>query len=152
VIRLSRFANNYLNLEEVCFMKRFTTALMCLLMLASMLVSGASAQERHRSKFGRKSRTAAIIGGGAVAGALLGGKKGAAIGAGGAGTYAFNRKAARRHFSGRTRTIGSTASGGALGAGVGGAIGGKRAAVAGAALGAGGGYLTKRHYARKRRY
>ncbi|HEX8160527.1 MAG TPA: hypothetical protein VF538_01405 [Pyrinomonadaceae bacterium] len=133
-------------------MKRLTVVLTSLLMAVTLLAPGVFGQERHRSKFGRKARTAAIIGGGALAGGLIGGKKGAAIGAGGAGTYAFNRKAARRHFSGRTRTIGSTASGGALGAGIGGAVGGKRAAVAGAALGAGGGYLTKRHYARKRRY
>jgi hypothetical protein len=133
-------------------MKRITTALMCLLMLATLLVPGVVAQERHRSKFGRKARTAAMIGGGAVVGGLIGGKKGAGIGAGGAGLYAFNRKAARRHFKGRTRTIGSTASGTALGAGVGGAIGHKRGAAAGAIVGGTGGYLTKRHYARKRRY
>jgi hypothetical protein len=122
-------------------------------MMVALVAPGTFAQERrHRSKFGRKARTAAMLGGGAVVGGLIGGKKGAAIGAGGAGMYAFNRKAARRHFKGRTRTIGSTASGTALGAGVGGAIGHKRGAAAGAILGAGGGYLTKRHYARKRRY
>jgi hypothetical protein len=133
-------------------MKRITTALMCLLMLATLLAPEMFAQERHRSKFGRKARTAAMIGGGAVVGGLIGGKKGAAIGAGGAGMYAFNRRAARRHFSGRTRTIGSTASGAALGAGVGGAVGHGRGAAAGAIIGGTGGYLTKRHYARKRRY
>jgi hypothetical protein len=134
-------------------MKRLTVALISLLMLVTLLVPGTFAQERrHRSKFGRKARTAAMVGGGAVVGGLVGGRKGAAIGAGGAGMYAFNRKAARRHFSGRTRTIGSTASGTALGAGVGGAIGHKRGAVAGAIAGGTGGYLTKRHYARKRRY
>jgi hypothetical protein len=130
---------------EEDYMKRLTVVLVSLLLMVTLIAPGVFGQERRRSKFGRKSRTAAIVGGGAVAGALLGGKKGAAIGAGGAGLYAFNRKAARRHFKGRTRTIGSTASGAALGAGVGGAVGGKRAAVAGAALGAGGGYLTKRH-------
>ncbi|MFL6230069.1 MAG: hypothetical protein ACJ741_14960 [Pyrinomonadaceae bacterium] len=134
-------------------MKRITTALMCLLMLTTLLAPEMFGQERrHRSKFGRKARTAAMLGGGALVGGLIGGKKGAAIGAGGAGMYAFNRKAARRHFSGRTRTIGSTASGAALGAGVGGAIGHKRGAAAGAIAGGTGGYLTKRHYARKRRY
>src|SRR5918911_2853860 len=134
-------------------MKRLTVALLSLLMMIALAAPATFGQERHRrSKFGRKARTAAIIGGGAVAGGLIGGKKGAAIGAGGAGLYAFNRRAARRHFKGRTRTIGSTASGAALGGGVGGAVGGKRAAATGAVLGAGGGYLTKRHYARKRRY
>jgi hypothetical protein len=137
---------------EEDYMKRLTVVLMSVLMMVMLLAPGLSAQERHRSKFGRKARTAAIIGGGAVAGGLIGGKKGAAIGAGGAGLYAFNRKAARRHFKGRTRTIGSTASGAALGGGVGGAVGGRRAATAGALAGGTGGYLTKRHYARKRRY
>jgi hypothetical protein len=133
-------------------MRRLSVTLTCLLMVLMLAAPATFGQERHRSKFGRKARTAAIIGGGAVAGGLIGGKKGAAIGAGGAGVYAFNRKAARRHFKGRTRTIGSTASGTALGAGVGGAVGHKRGAVAGAIVGGTGGYLTKRHYARKRRY
>jgi hypothetical protein len=134
-------------------MKRLTVVLLSLLVMIALAAPATFGQERrHRSKFGRKARTAAIIGGGAAVGGLVGGKKGAAIGAGGAGLYAFNRRAARRHFKGRTRTIGSTASGAALGAGMGGAVGGKRAAAAGAVLGAGGGYLTKRHYARKRRY
>src|ERR671920_1471892 len=101
----------------------------------------AAQERRRRSRFGRKARTAAIIAGGAGIGALAGGKKGAAIGAGGAGLYAFNRKAARRNFKPRTRTIGTVASGTALGAGVGGVFGGKRAAVAGAAIGAGGSYI-----------
>ena len=81
-----------------------------------------------------------------------GGKKGAAIGAGGAGLYAFNRRAARRHFRGRTRTAGTVLSGTALGAGVGAAAGGKRAAAIGAAAGAGGSYLYTRHRRHRRRY
>ena len=127
-------------------MKRLTAAFISLMLLLMLAVPELSAQDRRRrSKFGRKARTAAIIAGGAGIGALAGGKKGAAIGAGGAGLYAFNRKAARRNFKGRTRTIGSTASGAALGSGVGGAVGGKRAAVAGALLGAGGGYVVRRN-------
>ncbi|MDT7541137.1 MAG: hypothetical protein QOE33_1041 [Acidobacteriota bacterium] len=133
-------------------MKRLTMTLTCLLMALLLAAPATFGQERHRSKFGRKARTAAMIGGGAAVGGLIGGKKGAGIGAGGAGLYAFNRKAARRHFKGRTRTIGSTASGAALGAGVGGAVGHGRGAAAGAIAGGAGGYLTKRHYARKRRY
>ena len=126
-------------------MKRLTAAFISLMLLLVVALPELSAQERRRrSRFGRKARTAAIIAGGAGVGALAGGKKGAAIGAGGAGLYAFNRKAARRNFKGRTRTIGSTASGAALGSGVGGAVGGKRAAVAGALLGAGGGYAVRR--------
>jgi hypothetical protein len=94
-----------------------------------------------------------MIAGGAAVGGLVGGKKGAAIGAGGAGVYAFNRRAARRHFKGRTRTVGSTLSGAALGAGVGGALGHKRGAAAGAIVGGTGGYLYRRHKHRlPRRY
>lgn|SRR4051794_21543969 len=126
-------------------MRKVSALAVSLLILVTTLSVGAGAQtRRHRSKFGRKSRTAAMIGGGALVGGLIGGKKGAAIGAGGAGTYAFNRKAARQHFKGRTRTIGATASGSALGAGVGGAVGHKRGAAAGAIVGGTGGYLYRR--------
>src|ERR1041385_5846654 len=125
--------------------------LLTLLVVGGTLVS-AEGQRRHRSKFGRKARTAAIIAGGAGVGALVGGKKGAAIGAGGTGLYAFNRRAAKRHFRGRTRTAGTVLSGTALGAGVGGAAGGKRAAAVGAAAGAGGSYLYTRRKHYRRRY
>ncbi|HLL75194.1 MAG TPA: hypothetical protein VK421_07985 [Pyrinomonadaceae bacterium] len=132
-------------------MRRSIAVLVCLVFMFVALVPEMSAQERRRrSRFGRKARTAAIIAGGAGVGALAGGRKGAAVGAGGAGLYAFNRKAARRNFRGRTRTAGSALSGAALGAGVGGAVGGKRAAAAGAAAGAGGGYLIRRR--NRRRY
>ena len=135
-------------------MRKVFASLLCLLILVTTFTLDASAQDRRRrSRFGRKARTAAMIGGGAVVGGLIGGKKGAAIGAGGAGTYAFNRKAARRHFKPRTRTIGATASGAALGAGVGAVAGGKRAAAAGAVVGGTGGYLYRRHKRRiPRRY
>src|SRR5918997_3266249 len=126
-------------------MKKFLSIIICAVFLLTALVPDIFGQDRRRrSRFGRKARTAAMIAGGAGVGALVGGKKGAAIGAGGAGVYAFNRRAARRHFRGRTRTVGSVASGAALGAGVGGVVGGKRAAAAGAAAGAGGGYLYRR--------
>ena len=123
-----------------------------LLVITGTIVSAdGQTRRRHRSKFGRKARTAAIIAGGAGAGALVAGKKGAAIGAGGAGLYAFNRRAARRHFRGKTRTAGTVLSGTALGAGVGAAAGGKRAAAIGAGAGAAGSYLytRRRHYHRR---
>ncbi|HKN84368.1 MAG TPA: hypothetical protein VJW17_13060 [Pyrinomonadaceae bacterium] len=125
-----------------------------LLVLTGTLVSADGQTRRHRSKFGRKARTAAIVTGGAAVGALAGGKKGAAIGAGGAGLYAFNRKAARRHFKGSTRTVGTVASGTAVGAGVGAVAGGKRAALIGAGAGAAGSYIYSRHtrHKRHRRY
>ena len=135
-------------------MKRLFAAFISLALLLTLCLPELSAQERRRrSRFGRKARTAAIIAGGAGVGALAGGKKGAAIGAGGAGTYAFTRRAARRHFKPRTRTIGATASGASLGAGVGAAAGGRRAAAAGAAIGGTGGYLYRRSKRRvPRRY
>jgi hypothetical protein len=132
-------------------MRKVFASLLCLLFIVATVAIDASGQERRRSRFGRKARTAAIIAGGAGVGALVGGKKGAAIGAGGAGLYAFNRRAARRNFRGRTRTVGSALSGAALGAGVGGAVGGRRAAAVGAAAGAGGGYLYRRSRPRVRR-
>src|SRR5215211_6237363 len=104
-------------------MRKFAATLVCLILLLTAFVfEGYGQNRRRRSRFGRKARTVAIIGGGAAVGALVGGKKGAAIGAGGAGLYAFNRRAARRNFKGRTRTIGTVASGTALGAGLGGEI------------------------------
>ncbi|HEV8133188.1 MAG TPA: hypothetical protein VGP85_00855 [Pyrinomonadaceae bacterium] len=127
--------------------------LLTLLVVGGTLVSAEGQRRRHRSKFGRKARTAAIIGGGAGVGALAAGKKGAAIGAGGAGLYAFNRRAARRHFHGSTRTAGTVVSGTALGSGVGAAAGGRRAAAIGAAVGAGGSYVyTRRHRRHRTRY
>ena len=130
-------------------MKRLLALILVLtlLVITGTIVSaeGQTRHRRHKSKFGRKARTAAIIAGGAGVGAIAGGKKGAAIGAGGAGLYAFNRRAAKRHFRGRTRTTGTVLSGTALGAGVGAAAGGKRAALIGAGAGAGGSYLYSRH-------
>lgn len=131
-------------------MKRFFAIMLCLFVLAATLaVAEAQTRHRHKSRFGRKARTAAIIAGGAGVGALVGGRKGAAIGAGGAGLYAFNRKAARRHFKGHTRTAGTVLSGTALGAGVGAAAGGKGAAAVGAGAGALGSYIYRRHQRRR---
>lgn len=132
-------------------MKKLSVIILSLLIVAATVIPAFS-QTRHRSRFGRKARTAAIIAGGAGAGALIGGKKGAAIGAGGAGLYAFNRRAARRHFKHRTRTIGTVASGTALGAGVGGAAGHGKGAAIGAAVGAGSSYIYSRTRHSRRRY
>ncbi len=90
-----------------------------------------------------------MVGGGALIGALLAGKKGAAIGAGSGALYAMNRGAATHHFNPRTRRIGTVLGGTALGAGLGGAFGGKRSAAVGALAGAGGSYLYTR---KSRRY
>ena len=134
-------------------MKRILMTLLCLVVVASAVAPAASAQDRTPSRFGRKARTIAIIGGGALAGALIGGKKGAAIGAGSTALYAMNRDAARRHFSPTKRRIGTVLAGTALGAGLGGAFGGKRSAAVGALAGAGASYLyTKRSRRYPRRF
>jgi len=137
-------------------MKRALILLLTLLVfVAAAIPAIAQDRRRHRSRFGRKARTVAIVGGGALAGGLIGGKKGAAIGAGGAGLYAMNRPAAKRHFKHSTRRIGTVASGTALGAGVGGAVGHGKGAAIGAAAGAGTSYLytrKARSYRRHRRY
>ncbi|HEV2834859.1 MAG TPA: hypothetical protein VGW58_06055 [Pyrinomonadaceae bacterium] len=127
----------------------FILVLSLLVLTGTVLSAEGQTRRRHKSKFGRKARTVAIIAGGAGVGALVAGKKGAAIGAGGAGLYAFNRKAARTHFRGKTRTAGTVLSGTALGAGVGGAVGGKRAAAIGAGAGAAGSYLYRRKTRRR---
>lgn len=131
-------------------MKKLILSLMC---LAVLVVAQIPVEAQGRSRFGRKARTAAIIGGGALAGALIGGKKGAAIGAGSGALYALNRDAARRNFNPRLRQIGTVLGGTALGAGLGGAFGGKRSAAVGALAGAGASYLyTKRSRRYPRRY
>ena len=122
------------------------------LMLILTSVLPAYGQSRKRSKFGRKARTVAIIAGGAALGVLTGGASVAAMGAGGAGLYAFNRRAARRHFKPRTRKIGTVLSGAALGAGIGSLAGGKKAAAIGAGAGAGGAYVYSRSKHGRRRY
>jgi hypothetical protein len=126
-------------------MKRFLLTSLCVAVLVAATAPLASAQ----SRFGRKARTATIVGAGALAGALVAGKKGAAIGAGSGALYAFNRRAARNNFSSRNRRIGTVLGGTALGAGVGAAFGGKRAAAVGALAGAGGSYVYTR---KSRRY
>jgi len=134
-------------------MKKLFLSFLCMVVLMAAMAPLASAQERTPSRFGRKSRTAAIIGGGALIGALVAGKKGAAIGAGSGTMYAMNRRAARRNFSSRNRRIGTVLGGTAFGAGIGGALGGKRAAAVGALAGAGGSYVyTKRSRTYPRRY
>lgn len=136
-------------------MKRIAFCLMCLMLMAELAAPHAFAQRRGRSRFGRKARTAAIIAGGTGVGALIAGKKGAAIGAGGTALYAMNRRAARRHFKPRTRRIGTVLGGTALGAGIGSAVGGKRAAAIGAGAGAGASYIytrRSRSYRNRRRY
>ena len=134
-------------------MKRLFVALLCITLIVTALVPEMYGQDRRRSRFGRKARTAAIIGAGTAAGAIIGGKKGAAIGAGGSTLYAMNRGAARRNFKGRNRTLGTVAGGTLLGTGLGAAVGGKKGGAIGALAGAGGSYIyTQRSRKFRRRY
>src|SRR3712207_9139231 len=105
-------------------MRKYLISFLCLMVLAASAAPSASAQTR--SRFGRKARTATIVGAGALAGALIAGKKGAAIGAGSGALYAFNRRAAPRNFSSRHRRLGTALRGTALGARLGGGLRGKR--------------------------
>lgn len=113
--------------------------LICLFIVAATLVPTVAAQDGRRTRFGRKSRTAAIIAGGTGAGALIGGKKGALVGAGAGTLYSVNRGAARRNFKRRNRTIGNVAGGTLVGTGLGAAIGGGKGAAIGAIVGGGAG-------------
>ena len=132
-------------------MKKFAALLLSIVLLITA-TAPTYAQTRKKSKFGRKARTVAIIAGGAALGVLTGGLSVAAMGAGGAGLYAFNRRAARRHFKPKTRKIGTVLSGSALGAGIGGLVGGSRAAAIGAGAGAAGSYAYTRSKHARRRY
>ena len=134
-------------------MKRFFAFLVCAVLLLTTLVPDVFGQRRRRSRFGRKARTAAIIAGGAGIGALIGGKKGAAIGAGSGALYSMNRSAARSNFDSKTRRLGTVLGGAALGSGLGAAFGGKRSAAVGALAGAGTSYVySKRSRGYRRRY
>jgi len=131
-------------------MRKLLTLVMTLVLLLMSAFPASAQKRKHRSWFGRKSRTVAIIAGGAALGAVTGGIGTAALVGGGAGLFAFNRRAARRHFSGRTRTIGTVASTTAMGGGVGRIVGGRTATVIGAAAGGAGSYVYTRTRSRRR--
>lgn len=81
-------------------MKRLFALVVCAVLLLTAIVPETLGQTRRkRSRFGRKARTAAIIAGGAGVGALVGGKKGAAIGAlaGGGGSALYTYKLRKRN-------------------------------------------------------
>jgi hypothetical protein len=88
---------------------------------------------------------AAIVGGGAAIGAMIGGRRGAAIGAGSGLLYATSRNGTvRRHPNSNTRRALKVAGGTLVGAGVG-SFAGKRGAAVGALAGAGVTYLYTRN-------
>jgi hypothetical protein len=125
--------------------KKIAPLFLSLILCAGIFVPSASAQTRATQ---RNLKTLALIGGGAAVGAIVAGKKGAAIGAGGTALYAFNRRDAVRHYSPRTRSIGTVLGGTALGAGIGGVIGHGKGAAIGAAAGAASSYIYTRRSSR----
>jgi len=131
-------------------MRKLLTLVMTLVLLLVSAFPASAQKQKHRSWFGRKSRTVAIIAGGAALGAVTGGIGAAALVGGGAGLFAFNRRAARRHFSNRTRTVGTLASATAMGGGVGRIVGGRTATAIGAVAGGAASYVYMRKRPRQR--
>ncbi len=113
----------------------------------AMLVPDAMGQTRRRSKYRGWKTNAAIIGGSALAGGLIGrGRNGALIGAGAGALYATSRKGMKRsHPNSAARRWTKVAGGTLVGAGTGAAIGGKTGLIVGSLAGAGGTYLYTRN-------
>ncbi|MBI4854343.1 MAG: hypothetical protein HY819_21295 [Acidobacteria bacterium] len=120
-------------------MKKFSSILLVILLVASMFSVNTLAAEKRESK----TRTVAKIGVGtalgAGVGALIGGGRGATAGALiGGGAMTAHSLARRNSGQGRkTRTISTIAAGSLVGTGVGAAIGGKKGAGIGALVGGG---------------
>ena len=124
-------------------MKRFFILLIAIIFIATAI--DASAQTRRRKKHPGLKTNIAIVGGSTVVGALVGGKKGAVIGAGAGTLYASSRKGTKRRYANsKTRRWAKVAGGTALGTGVG-MYGGKRTTAIGALAGAGATYLYTRN-------
>jgi len=124
-------------------MKRFFILLIAIIFVVTAI--DASAQTRKRKKHRGLATNLAIVGGSTVVGGLIGGKKGALIGAGGGTLYASSRKGTKRRYANsKTRRWAKVAGGTALGTGIG-MYGGKRTTVIGALAGAGATYLYTRN-------
>jgi len=133
-------------------MRKLLTLVMTLMLLLGSAFPASAQKQKHRSWFGRKSRTVAIIAGGAALGAVTGGIGTAALLGGGAGLFAFNRRAAQRHFRPSTRRWGTIASATAMGGGAGRMIGGRAATAIGAAAGGVGSMVYMRTRPRRATY
>jgi hypothetical protein len=124
-------------------MKRFFILLIAIIFVITAI--DASAQTRKRKKHRGLATNIAIVGGSTVVGALVGGKKGAVIGAGAGTLYASSRKGTKRRYANsKTRRWAKVAGGTALGTGIG-MYGGKRTTAIGALAGFGGTYLYTRN-------
>jgi len=133
-------------------MRKLITLVMTLVLLLVAAFPASAQKKKQRSWFGRKSRTVAIVAGGAALGAVTGGIGTAALLGGGAGLFAFNRRAAQRHFQPSTRRWGTVASAMAMGGGAGRIVGGRTATAIGAAAGGVGSYVYMRTRPQRRRY
>ena len=111
--------------------------------IATLAVPEAFGQTRRKKKkYPGLATNIAIVAGGTAAGALLGGRKGAAIGAGAGLLYASSRKGTkRRAYNSKFRRGAKIAGGSLVGAGVGAWAGGKKGAIIGGLAGAGATYL-----------
>ncbi len=129
-------------------MKKLQVLILASLFLIAGLVNQGYAQERFERKNPGLATNIAIVGGSTAAGALLGGRKGAMIGAGAGLLYASSRKGTkRRYYNSNYRRIAKIAGGTLVGAGIGGYMGGKKGMVIGSLIGAGATYLyTKNGY------
>jgi hypothetical protein len=130
-------------------MKKILLFLMVAFFTLTFLVPDASAQSRrHRrhTKTRHWATNAALVGGGAVVGGLLGGKRGAVIGTGAGVLAAAGRKGSKQRYGrdSRGRRTAQVVGGGLVGGGIG-SYAGKRGAVIGAGAGAGIAYLYTRH-------
>lgn len=125
-------------------MKKIIVLVITFVFLLTTIAPETMAQTR-RKKYRGLPTNIAIVAGSTLAGALIGGKKGAALGAGGGLLYASSRKGMKRRYANsRVRRWSKVAGGSLLGAGFG-AFAGKRGAAIGALAGAGATYLYTRN-------
>jgi hypothetical protein len=123
-------------------MKKLNVLILGLFLMLACLTNNSYSQSSIERKHPGLLTNIAIVGGSTAAGALIGGKKGAMIGAGAGLVYASSRKGTkRRAYNSNYRRIAKIAGGALVGAGLGGYMGGKKAMVIGSLIGAGATYL-----------
>lgn len=129
-------------------MKKFLALFLGLAFMLTMIITEDASAQTRRKRYRGLATNAAIVGGGTAAGALVGGRKGAAMGAGAGLLYASSRRGSKRTaYDSKYRRAAKVGGGTLLGAGLGAALGGKKGAILGGLAGAGGTYV----YTRKRR-
>lgn len=126
-------------------MKKTIVLTLFLVLGFTMFVPDTYGQTSRKRMRGWKTN-AAIVGGSALAGALIGrGRNGAMIGAGAGLLYASSRKGTKRNYANSKYRRAAKVGGGALlGAGTGAWVGGKTGMIVGGLAGAGATYLYTR--------